>query len=293
MIVREPAVAGQFYAAQRAACEEDIHRMLDAAEVVDSAPGAARPVGGIVPHAGWFYSGQVAAAVLKRLAVGDSPDVVVVFGGVHRYRSNLAALFGSGRWQTPVGSLPIATRLAERVLSQTNLIVDDPYAHESEHSIEVQLPILVHLFGSIAFLPIMVPTGSQAYEVGQAVGRTLAAYDYNAVIVGTTDLTHYGPSYGFMPHGEGDEGIAWAKEENDRRFIEMVCSMNGQGVVDEAMHYRNACSSGAVAATIATAKALGATRAELLAHTHSRDVVVERGSEAPVDSVGYAGFVLV
>lgn len=289
MRIREPAVAGQFYPAAGEACRKALDILLE--QVPTAAPPNDRLIGGLVPHAGWVCSGAVAAGVLKMCARACTPDVVVFFGGVHRARGRAATIFPDGQWNTPLGSIDIDARLAERILSQTNLIVDDPHAHEAEHSIEVQVPFLVRLFPDAKFVPVMVPTTPTAHEVGQAVARTLRSYNYNALVIGTTDLTHYGPNYGFVPNGIGVEGNTWAKEENDPPFIELVCSMKYEEVVAEARARRNACSSGAAAATMAACASLGASRGDLLQHTSSAEVLASLRTGEQTDSVGYAGIV--
>ena len=289
MRVREPAVAGQFYAGDPERCRRDLKQLLKEAASVTA--DVDRPVGGLVPHAGWVYSGACAAKVFHVLAAKRSPSVFVLFGSVHGSRTEDAALFADGRWETPVGPVQIDARLAERILGQTNLIRDDPFAHEHEHSIEVQMPFIKHLFGEARVVPIMVPPTAMADEVGEAVGRTLSSYGYEALIVGTTDLTHYGPSYGFIPRGIGPQGNTWAKEDNDRRLIDMVCAMRAGEVVGEALRNHNACGSGAAAATIGAVKALGATGGLLIEHTTSSEMMAGRSSDDVIDSVGYAGIV--
>ncbi len=287
-MIREPVVAGLFYPGSASACREEGGALLAAA---GDAP-ASRACGGLVPHAGWTYSGATAAKVFKALT-GGQPDVIVLFGGVHRYRGRQAAMFSHGRWETPVGAFEVDARLAERIAGHTNLVVEDPYAHEHEHSIEVQLPLLKLLFPGARIVPIMVPPNDDAHKLGGIVARTLRSYQYKGLVVGTTDLTHYGPQYGFVTHGVGQAANDWAKNENDRRFITMVRDMKGDGVVAEARHRRNACSSGAVAATLGAVQTLGASEGLLLEHTTSSEVVHQRTAEVPDDSVGYAGFVFV
>lgn len=289
MHVREPVVAGQFYPTEEDRCKADLLSLLETDGDRDPPPQSA--VGGLVPHAGWMYSGGVAAKVFRCLAKGSSPQVIVLFGGVHRMRGRNAAMFADGCWESPLGEVRVDGRLAERILSQTNLIVDDPFAHEAEHSIEVQIPFVAHLFPGVKIVPIMVPPSPKAAEVGQAVARTIGSYKYEAIYIGTTDLTHYGPTYRFTPHGKGRGGIEWAKSENDRRFIDLVCSMDYTGVVDEATEHRSACSAGAVAATMAASAAAGAKQGVLLEHTTSSEVASKLTGASPQDSVGYAGIV--
>lgn len=290
MIVREPIAAGRFYDAQPERCRNQLRELLGTV-AANRAPGETKVVAGLVPHAGWMCSGAVAANVYQTIAASHAPATIVVFGGVHRHRGRQAAIFAEGRWETPLGPVEIDARLAERVMGHTNLVVSDPYAHEDEHSIEVQMPFLRHLFPAAKVLPIMVPPGSTADEVGDAVGRTLTTYNYDAIIIGTTDLTHYGPNYGFTPEGVGAKGIEWAKNVNDVRFVDLVCTMQADRVVAEARERRNACSSGAVAATIAAAKRLGAIEGVVLEHTSSSEVLSHKMGTPQNDSVGYVGIV--
>jgi hypothetical protein len=290
MIVREPIAAGRFYDAQPERCRNALRQLLGTS-TANLASCRSRAVAGLVPHAGWVCSGAVAAQVYQTLAASHTPATIVVFGGVHRHRGKEAAMFVEGRWETPLGPVEVDARLAERVMGHTNLVVNDAYAHDNEHSIEVQMPFLRYVFPEAKVLPIMVPPGSTADEVGDAVGRTLTTYNYDAIVVGTTDLTHYGPNYGFTPEGVGAAGNEWAKNVNDLRFVDLVCTMQADRVVAEAREHKNACSSGAAAATIAAAKCLGATEGVVLNHTSSGEVLAERMKTPQDDSVGYVGIV--
>lgn len=290
MRIREPVAAGSFYPAEESACRSAVARLLETA-ANDAGPLNGAPRGGIAPHAAWEFGGLVVAKVFYTLSSLPAPRVVILISGIHRLRGRQAAMFGAGRWLTPLGGVDVEQRLAERILGHTNLIVDDPYAHEDEYSIEVLLPFVHYVFPETAIVPIIVPSVAHAHEVGEAVGRTLAAYKYSAVVVGTTDLTHYGPRYGFTPRGIGADGNLWAKTENDRRFIDLVLEGECKTLVREAAEHKNACSAGAAAATVAAVRRLGATRGVLLQHTSSSEVTASMGREDPADSVGYAGIV--
>ncbi|MCH7870501.1 MAG: AmmeMemoRadiSam system protein B [Planctomycetes bacterium] len=290
-------MAGQFYPAGADACREELERYLRAAVRANSAPArrgrisSANYIGGLVPHAGWRCSGAVAARVFAALSARCSPDVIVLFGGVHRYRGRPAVMFTSGQWETPLGPVEIDSVLCARLLESSPLIADEASAHEDEHSLEVQMPFLRHVFPDAKVVPIMVPIDKIGTEIGEAVGRAVSAYDKHALIVGTTDLTHYGPRYGFTPHGVGAEANAWAKDDNDRRFVDLLCSLKADELVPEASNRRNACNSGAAAATVAACVSMGATRGVLLEHTTSYEVLSAEVYGEQNDSVGYAGIV--
>ena len=291
MMIREPIVAGQFYPADPDRCRTELLALLRG---VSSLPALAPPLlGGLVPHAGWVCSGAVAAKVFAALARWKSPTTIIMFSGVHRYREKEAALFSAGRWKTPLGAVEVDSRLAEHILGHTNLIVDNRHAHEEEHSLEVQMPFVKHLFPEAQVVPIMVPIVKTAPNIGDAVGQALKAYHRDVLIIGTTDLTHYGPRYGFVPQGVGEQANTWAKEENDRRFIDLVCKMRATNLVSEAVNRKNACNSGAAAATITAVQALGGTSGVLLEHTTSSEVLAGQVPGEQTDSVGYAGIVFV
>lgn len=284
MLIREPVQTGRFYPADEAKCREDVE--AHSAQGAHSVEGVVR--GGIVPHAGWRFSGRVAAEVFATIAGQAKPTTVVIFGAVHRHRGAKAAMFPSGCWETPLGPVEVDKRLAERVLGHTNLIVEDAYAHEQEHSIEVQVPFVRHLLPEAMILPIMVPPVPEASEVGEAVARTVETYQADAVMIGSTDLTHYGPSYDFTPEGVGLEGLVWAKNVNDKRMIDLILALTPKPIVPEARSHGNACGAGAVAAAVAAVRHLGADKGALLRHTTSHEVLGQGGG---LDSVGYAGIV--
>jgi AmmeMemoRadiSam system protein B len=247
--------------------------------------------GGIVPHAGWTFSGPTAARVFAALAARRQPGTVVLFGADHARAARAGAMFATGQWSSPLGDVAIDERLAERIMSMSQGIVDDPHAHDREHSIEVQVPFVQHVWPEAKILPIIVSPTPQAVEVGQAVARAIGTYKTDAVLVGSTDLTHYGPNYGFTPQGVGLEALVWAKDVNDRRLIDLILKMDTEAVVPDAAAHRSACGAGAIAATIAACQSLGATQSVLLEHTTSYEVARRMYDESATMAVGYAGIV--
>jgi AmmeMemoRadiSam system protein B len=291
-MIREPARAGMFYPQSREQCTAEARRLCEL-ETKSLFPDGQVPtsvMGGLVPHAAWMCSGRVAGRVFAALKAVRTPQTVVLFGAMHRVYGRAGALFPSGRWRTPLGTVDVDDRLAERVLGHTNLVVEDPSAHEDEHSLEVQVPLIRTVFPQCKILPILVPPVREAVAIGESVAGTLEAYQCDAVVVGSTDLTHYGPAYGFAPQGIDAKGFAWAKDVNDRRIIELIVSLRADEVADEAASHRNACGAGAIAATMAAAKKLGATQGVVLEHTTSREVLGDRGFDG---AVGYAAIVFV
>ena len=166
----------------------------------------------------------------------------------------------------------------------------DPSAHAREHSIEVQLPLMRVLNEGVKVVPIAISPQAEAVEVGRAVGRVLASDFPDASVIGSTDLTHYGPQYGFTPGGGGDAGLEWAKE-NDARVMKLVEAMRVDEVLTETAARQNACGGGAIAATMAAAAAMGATRGICLEYTSSAEVMRKLRMGLAEDAVGYAAVV--
>lgn len=249
----------------------------------------ARPFAGIVPHAGWMFSGAVAAKVIRCLAA-LSPETFVIFGAVHAWGVQEGAVYDSGSWDTPLGEVEVDEELATRLLERcSDRLISDPTSHAQEHSIEVQLPIIKHLCPAARIVPIAMPPTANASGVGSAVAAALADSGRNVAVLGSSDLTHYGPSYGFAPWGTGAEARK-KMHANDRRVIDLALQFEPDKVVVEAHKNSNACGAGAIAATSAAAKAMGADKAALVEYTTSHDVMGDP-PDAFQMAVGYAGIV--
>ncbi|MDK1030431.1 MAG: AmmeMemoRadiSam system protein B [Planctomycetia bacterium] len=290
MIVREPIVAGSFYAAPEQRCLAHIEQITGPVPDVPDLPDM--PVGGIVPHAGWDYSGRVAMEVFLAIRQRREPATFVLFGSVHAFGVGGAAMFSRGLWETPIGSVPVDERLANAILEETgDMILDDVRAHENEHSIEVQVPLIKRVFPDARIVPIAVPPGGEPDRVGREVAGVVRRMQADAVFVGTTDLTHYGANYGFTPQGTGEKALEWVKNHNDKRMVDLIVGLDAKAVCAEAGRHHNACGPGAVAATLAAAREMGATRGHILTYTTSNDVMVERFGSGHDSFVGYVGAV--
>lgn len=289
---RAPSVAGQFYPGTREPCRQDAESYLHAGAVAPASlgidPSRVQWVGGLVPHAGWVCSGAVAGGVIQVLTGEPDVETFVVFGAAHRPPHATASLYAEGVWQTPMGDMPIDAELARVSLDSSPLLGVDPDDHVHEHSIEVQLPFIQCARPSAKLLPILLAPSQEAYRVGQVVARAATSLGRKVVFLGSTDLTHYGPRYGFIPKGTGPDALSWAKEVNDRAMIDRCLALDAEGVVEEAAQHHNACGAGAIAATLAAVRHGGAQRGVLCQHTSSSEVLHERLG-AMSDSVGYAG----
>jgi AmmeMemoRadiSam system protein B len=286
---RRPIVAGQFYPADRDSCVAEIEECLHAESLPADLPDTI--VAGIVPHAGWTFSGPLAAMVFATVKhQHEKVDTFVVFGAAHSYVRGLPAMWDKGTWQTPLGTVDIDEELALSIL-ETQTARSDYYPHTTEHSIEVQIPFIRQLFPQAKILPIVVPPDENALALGHSIGDIVAAGDKTIVCIGSTDLTHYGPRYGFAPMGVGEKAVKWASETNDRQFIDLALKLDAAALLENAAQNCNACGPGAAAAVLCAASKQGKTEGRLLAHTNSNEIMLRKMAAASADSVGYAAII--
>jgi len=271
MMVRRPYRAGSFYPGDRAACTRELEACLP--EQPPEMPADTRVVGVAVPHAGWVYSGPTAGLAFAAIRRGRAPGTFVLLGASHSPFVREPAVMAEGAWEMPLGRIEINADLAGRILaSEVARFVDDAAAHEPEHSIEVQVPFIQHLFEGARIVPIIVPPARVSHVVGEAVAAAIRESGEDAVVVGSADLTHYGPQFGIVGHGSGAEANAWVKDVNDRRMVDLLLGLKAEQIVAESAARHNSCGGGALAALVAAAVALGADDARLLRQTTSYEV---------------------
>jgi AmmeMemoRadiSam system protein B len=284
MVVRSPVATG-FYPEVAGVCKAAVERHLKRASQYQAQRKAI--AAGIVPHAGWMYSGDTAAAVFA--SIKSRPDVFLLFGSVHISGISSPAIMTEGSWETPLGEVEVDSDLAWGLLKAAGgLVVEDTEGHLMEHSIEVQVPFIQHLFPEAKIVPIMVPPTKEACLLGKKVAEFIKGQGREVMTLGTSDLTHYGYRYGLHTMGSGKKALEWVKNINDKRIIDLCLSMAQEEIVPEATINYNACGPGALAATVAYARALGIERGELLHYTTSYDV---EPTGEPSDFVGYAAMI--
>lgn len=290
MQTRKPVVAGQFYPGQHDSCVSEIHECLEAATIGGQLPETI--AAGIVPHAGWTFSGSLAAMVFSAIKQQhEKVHTFVIFGAAHSYFGASPAVCERGVWETPLGEVVVDEELADAIL-KTGRAVCDQRAHFSEHSIEVQVPFIQYLFAGAKIVPVVVPPTGQAVALGTSVGEIIGRQEGRKIVcIGSTDLTHYGPRYGFAPMGTGKNALTWAKKVNDKNFIDTALKLEPEDLLAGAVKDGNACGPGAAAATVAAAKKLGCKRGILLEHTTSNEIMLEKMGTTSADAVGYAAIV--
>jgi hypothetical protein len=281
---RPADLAGQWYPSSARACDAFLEGVRRASVALPE-----RRIGAIAPHAGWVYSGAVAYEALRSVAETNAAELVVVFGG-HLGPRDAPRLSIEGSWATPYGPAPIARDLAEEVAMALSADPETPDEYYEDNAIEVLMPMVEKLWPGAHVLTIGVPPTKDAPRIGAEVA-TLARKRFDRIaLVGSTDLTHYGPNYSFSPKGRGMRGLEWVKTENDPAIIAKMEALEPADVLWIAERQRNACCPGAAAACLTAARRLGATKGVTTEYTTSFDV--KRSAEEPSSFVGYVGIVL-
>ncbi|MCK9375741.1 MAG: AmmeMemoRadiSam system protein B [Syntrophobacterales bacterium] len=278
MRIRERMLPAGWYPASASACKAEIEQFIAGSPPL---PTGTTVFGGIVPHAGWHFSGKAAARVFGLASKITQPQVVCVFGG-HLGGNSPPLLVTETAWETPLGDIPLATEFYEPLAKRLTLREEYP----GDNTIEVQIPFVKYFFPQAKLLALRSPHSATAIELGQAVAAVARELKVSLLAFGSTDLTHYGPNYGFSPQGYGPAAVNWVKTVNDKKFIDQALKLDGAGMLKTAAEDQSACSAGGAVAAVAAAKQLGARKAALIDYYTSYDIM-------PNDSfVGYAGIML-
>lgn len=281
MAVRKAMFAGSWYPAGADACEQEIQTFLKE-KTVD--PPLDRTVGAIVPHAGWTFSGGIACRAIALLQKPPQPETIIIFGA-HLAPDSSPCIMAEDAIDTPFGPLSIDTKIAEALVDQFSFETETAHHFSPDNTIELQLPFIKYFFNNAKIVPVGVPPAPVAEEIGRFVVEAAQQRGLTINIIGSTDLTHYGPNFGLTPYGLGEKAHQQVRDQEDRRIIDRMLAMTPEAVIREALASHNACCAGAAAAAVTAANALGGTKAHLTEYATSYD-------KHPSDSfVGYAGIV--
>ncbi len=287
MIKRAPAVAGMFYPDNarelRALIDQSFsNQRFGPGKILTSTPSVNRQhrkiYGILSPHAGYVYSGAVAANGFYEVASVNFRDVIMV-GPNHYGIGSWVAAMKDGTWETPLGGVQVNSQMAEEIRRRSNSLDFDDYAHSRDHCLEVQLPFLQYIKQDFRIVPVVLVSQNRdtAVDLGNAISQTIMEMDTlnSTLLLASSDFTHYEPNS--EAHKKDGELIKTILSLDVNRFYTVLERMN-----------ISACGYGAIATMMVAAKNLGATRGELLKYATSGDVT---GDVSAV--VGYSSIVFV
>ena len=257
MKIRKSIIAGTWYPGNPRTLRGEIERYIDMAET----PQLDGIVALVSPHAGYVYSGQVAAFGYKLLR-GRGIDKAIVLGPSHRAAFRGAALYGEGGFETPLGIVETDSDLSGRIAGKDPSIGTIPGAHAQEHSIEIQLPFLQVVLGAFKFVPVLM--GDQGRRTCEALAKAIIPLmDEKTILIASSDLSHY-RSY--------NSAVAI-----DRAIVDRVEAMDADGLLSDLESGRaEACGGGPIAAAIMVSKGLKAGKSAVLKYANSGDVTGDR-----------------
>lgn len=261
--VRPSEIAGTWYPGGAADLRSTIERYLAGVERKEL---EGELVGLIAPHAGYLYSGQVAAHAYKQLEDRDF-DLVTLISPVHRMYMGTYVVTSYHYYETPLGAVPVATDLVDTLAEKLRLV---RVQRDAEHSLEIQLPFLQYFLSEFRLVPLML--GDQDWDCCQRLASELVPLlaGQKALLVASTDLSHFHP-YDRAVH-------------LDQRVLEHIENFDPRGLSDDLAARRcEACGGGPVIAVMLAAREMGADEAHVLHYANSGDVTGDRSQV-----VGYA-----
>ncbi|MFH0913162.1 MAG: AmmeMemoRadiSam system protein B [Candidatus Omnitrophota bacterium] len=267
--VRQPQVAGRFYPSS----SQELKKQID--NLVDKKAAKLDAIACMLPHAGYMYSGRVAAKTLSRINIKEK---IILLGPNHTGSGAKFSIMTEGIWQTPLGEVKIDSLLAKEILNSSEYLEDDTLAHRYEHSLEVELPFLQYFKADFEIVPITFL--SDESEALKKIGREIAdsvkkrKINNSTIIIASSDMTHYEP-----------EGEA---KKKDAEAIEAILELDEDKLMQRIRRLNiSMCGCAPVIAMISAAKCLGAKIAKLINYQTSGDVTGDRESV-----VGYAGIIV-
>ncbi|MDA4112961.1 MAG: AmmeMemoRadiSam system protein B [Thaumarchaeota archaeon] len=278
MIVRRPAVAGSFYPEETG----ELRRAIRSSYTNPLGPGLLPPsreerrgvLACVCPHAGYVYSGPVAAHSYLWLSSLRRPELVVIVGPNHYGVGSGISTFREGDWATPLGNLPVDAQAARKIVELTGLVDYDPESHRREHSIEVQLPFLQDVYHEFKILPISL--AFQDIETARELGRGLSTLlkGRDAILIASSDLTHYEP--------------APAAREKDMALLDTVRRLDTASFYSILEERRiTACGYGAIATVMEASRLLGSKAGGLHKYASSGDTTGDNDAVVGYPSVSF------
>ncbi|MFH1504769.1 MAG: AmmeMemoRadiSam system protein B [Candidatus Omnitrophota bacterium] len=272
-MIRKPIVSGQFYPEDKEELSKVIEAYLSCEASRVGLSGKISAKGIILPHAGYSYSGKVAVTTVNKVLPKKK---LILLGTNHSGAGQDFSLWAKGSWEIPSGQIKIDEALAQSILSKGSRVKEDYLAHEFEHSLEVELPILQHIFGKFEFIPISCKTSAlEAYqETANQIFEAVKNIKNEILFVASTDLTHYEPDS--------------TARKKDRIVLEAIINLDEQSLMEKVYRENiSICGLAPAVVLLLCLKKLGARKAQVALYQTSGDACGDYNSV-----VGYAGVII-
>jgi MEMO1 family protein len=266
---RIPAVAGKFYPSS----PDELKKLIAKFTPKDIVKKDA--IACILPHAGYIYSGRVA---VETVAEVNLKETIILLGPNHTGYGADFSIDASGEWQTPLGNIKVDSRLAQAIIKNCDFLTEDQLAHEYEHSLEVELPILQCFRDNFEIVPIAILSDDPQMlkKLGNGIAQAIkdSGAEKSVTLIASSDMTHYEPQA--------------AAEKKDKTAIEAILGLDEDKLLRKIADLKiTMCGWAPAMATITAAKLLGAKNAQLVKYQTSGDTTGDKTSV-----VGYAGITI-
>jgi len=264
---RNPAVAGQFYPENPQQLKEMITSFKKGISQKISSKGV------ILPHAGYIYSGKVAVQTIEKILPEKR---LIILGPNHTGLGKDFSVYRKGSWFTPLGEIKIDEELADFILKEEGPLKEDTLAHQFEHSIEVELPILQYFFGQFIFVPIICREDTlETYKkIAEQIYKGIKKIKEEVLVIASSDMTHYEPDS--------------TARRKDRLAIEAILNLDVENFLKVVKEENiTICGVAPISITLILTKLLKATKAEVVLYQTSADVNKDYSSV-----VGYLGAII-
>lgn len=282
--IRHSLVAGHFYADNPEALKQQIrdcflHSIGPQILPTFITKKERSIIGLISPHAGFFYSGPVAAHGFLRLSQEKTPKTIIIFGPNHSGRGKNISIMSSGKWETPLGVIEIDQLTAKEILAndKESILQDDKEAHDYEHSIEVQLPFLQYIYSENGYKIVPICIKSQQFDIMKYLSNIIyeiIKFNYDDfLLIASSDFNHY----------ENQKETEYKDRESVKHIINMDSELFNKAVYEKHI---SICGTGPIIAVMEICKKLGINKGHLLKYATSGDI---SGNYDQV--VGYASII--
>ncbi len=278
MKIRKPYVANAFYAGTKTELTQQIvgcftHRFGPGQVPTPVKRGPRKIIGLVSPHAGYMYSGPVAANGYNRLAIDGMPEVFIILGPNHTGYGSGVSILTDGAWETPMGITTIDSGLAEKIQKDNEILDVDEASHSFEHSIEVQLPFIQFLFkDEPKFIPIcmMMQDLRTSRHIAKSMIEQCRGKDF--VIIASSDFTHY------EPHDKASK--------KDKMAIDAITNLDDAALNELGESAKvTMCGYGPITTLMGAAKILGGVKAEFLSYKTSGDITGDKSAVVGYSSI--------
>lgn len=227
-----------------------------------------KALAGMVPHAGWEFCGVMIAKTIR--CMRKNLDSIVILGG-HNTPGGYLVRYDEDAWDFPTARLYQDVEIANSVnssLSKKYRIVSES---SSDNTVEVVLSMVAALLPEVKWAAWRIPSDERSLDFGSVLAETVKETDKRIAVIGSTDLTHYGPNYGFMPKESQDDPHGWVKKR-DYKLLRLLANFDGVGALETANTQMSACSAGGAVGAMQYAKISGAETGSILGYSTSSDL---------------------